>query len=115
MNTEKVTHVFGALNTLEKTVKVSEKMIKDNHIKSNGIDSAIFQQKKFLSEMRRAANKLQLEICKKDFAGAARSYQTFYGLNSIVRPEILTTYRIVANQEKVEEVYAKKVNKRVLH
>ena len=47
--------------------------------------------------MRRAANKLQLDLAHNDWTNAVRSLHIYYGLNSMVRPSLMGTYAQLHN------------------
>jgi hypothetical protein len=53
----------------------------------------ITEQERILKHMRRAANKIQIELAQEDWTAVHRSLSIFYSLNQMVRPEILATYR----------------------
>ena len=98
MNDKAVIYLFAAVQGMERCVARCEKMLGEQTYQPSSVATSIAEQRRILREMRRSANKLQLEIAKKDWNGAVRSIQIFYGLNNMVRPEILATFSALANK-----------------
>lgn len=90
MSPKIIPHVFGSLAALEKSIALIERQQLDTG--SNSLAEIV-------SEMRRAANLIQLQFAKKDDLAAERSLRIFYGLLSMVRPIVIDTLR-EANGEK---------------
>lgn len=97
MSKELLAHIFSSLQSLEKCLENSKRMYALEPVKATYIAEALTQQTEVLGQMRRVANKLQLDIAAQDVSQINRSMQIYYGLTSIVRPEILSTFRSLAN------------------
>jgi len=91
--------VFSSLQGLEKCVQTSSRLQNSLDNPANLIARSISDQKQILSQMRRTANKLQLELASDDWDDIVRSLQVFYGLRQMVRPEIMATFQSLANKE----------------
>ena len=50
------------------------------------------QQEEALIKMRRLANKLQLEIARKNWLAAVRTMQIIYGLNHMIRADLHSAF-----------------------
>jgi len=93
MDKRVITHVFGALQSLEKCMSNVKDML-PNHGKAVGDVSALIpQHEKVLVKMRRTANCLQLELAREDWNASIRSLRIFYGLNHLIRKDILSLNR----------------------
>ena len=53
--------------------------------------------------MRKAANRLQLDLAKDDWISIIRSLRVFYGLHHLIRPEVVATLLAVAEQQTEKE------------
>ena len=91
--------VFSSLQGLEKCVQTSKRLHNALPSPSNLVAQAIKDQNCVLSQMRRTANKLQLQFASDDWDDIVRSLQVFYGLRQMVRPEIMSTFQSLANKE----------------
>lgn len=80
--------LFASLSSLERSFeflmdKLAEKdLLEENRIFTKEIS-------RVLTRMRRTANMLQMAVAKNDVLGAFRLLNVFYGLNFMVRPELL--------------------------
>ncbi len=92
MKTEIAIHVFASLQGLEKTFETVKSQALERKSEHAEVISMLPKQEEILIDMRRAANLLQLNIAKKDWFAAVRSLQIFYGLNQLVRPDILKAF-----------------------
>ncbi len=99
MDSSIVTHVFCSIQALEKLLENSRKMLVEQRHQPLSVHTAVLQQARALRAMRQSANNLQLEVARKDWISAVRSLQIYYGLNSLVRPEIVTTFSALSNGE----------------
>ncbi len=110
MDNELIKRVFAIVQALEKCHRSSRRMAESNpsrsgmnHSSKSGtelnrkIDEALNQQEEMLIRMRRQANKLQIFFARKDWLETVHTLQIFYGLNHMVRPEIMATYATLAN------------------
>ena len=91
--------VFSSLQGLEKCVQTSTRLSSALPKSSNLVSKAINDQKQILGQMRKTANKLQLELASEEWDNIVRSLQIFYGLRQMVRPEIMSTFQGLANKE----------------
>ena len=89
MNKELVNHVFDSLQTIENYLSSSKKLLSSTSAKE---DAQIGEQEKVIEKMRWVAYELQLEVSKNDMNTSLRLLRIFYGLNHMVRPEIIATY-----------------------
>ena len=97
---EKTVHLFATLQALEKCLANSKKMLEEQKDQPLSMHTAVFQQGRLLREMRRTLNCLQLHIAKNEWPQAVRAMQIFYGLNSMVRPNIMASFSALANGER---------------
>ncbi|MCB0359085.1 MAG: hypothetical protein KDD44_05605 [Bdellovibrionales bacterium] len=98
MNDKAIIYLFAALQGLERCVSRCEEMLGSQQHQPEFVGRAIEEQKRILLTMRRTANRLQLELVKEDWNEVVRLTQTFYGLNTMVRPEILSTFQALSNK-----------------
>jgi len=63
------------------------------------VERSLTEQRKVIRQMRRTANKLQIQLAQENWNEVVRSLQIFYGLRQIVRPEIMATFQSLANKE----------------
>jgi hypothetical protein len=94
-----ITAVFSSLHGLEKCVESSQKMFAGELAGSIIVERSLNQQRKVIVQMRRTANKLQIQLAQENWGEVVRSLQIFYGLRQIVRPEIMATFQSLANKE----------------
>ena len=92
-----IVHVFASVQGLEKCVLHSRKMLAEQRHQPAVVQNSIEAQERVLKQMRRAANRLQLELVNEDWVNAVRSLNIFYGLCNMARPEILATFSALAN------------------
>lgn len=90
--------VFASLQGLEKCVEGSNKMYTSADSKPYFVAESLSQQSETLKKMRHSAIRLQLHLARDDWDQAVRSLQIFYGLRQMVRPDIMATFRGLANQ-----------------
>lgn len=97
MDKQLIIRVFAIVQALEKCVEASRRMAASSPLKRANTIAALEQQSEVLRNMRRQANRLQLDLAGENWIQAIRSLQIFYGLNQMVRPEIMNTYASLAN------------------
>lgn len=107
MNKELIPHVFASLHSLERYLENIRRMSGTQE----GIDAKFLsqlehslpEQERVLKQMRRVANKLQLEIAKEEWDEVIRSLRIFYGLNHMVRPDLIATFVKLSKGETLLE------------
>lgn len=99
MDTSIVIHVFAAIQALEKCLENSRRMLKEQRQQPLSVHTSLLQQTRMLRSMRQAANTLQLDVARRDWVSAVRTLQIYYGLNKMVRSEIMGTFSALANRE----------------
>jgi len=77
-----IPHIFGSLIALERSVKL---------IEDQNLDTGTESLTEVLSEMRKAANLIQLQFARNDCT--ERTLKIFYGLLQMVRPIVVDTLR----------------------
>lgn len=80
--------LFASLSSLERSFEfLMDKLAEKDLLE----DSQVFTQEisRVLTKMRRTANLLQIAVAKNDVLAAFRLLNVFYGLNFMVRPELL--------------------------
>lgn len=90
MSAELISHVFSAVITLERILGEAEVAVAHREDLKQYAEP-IKSQAAVVDQMRRTANKLQLKLASKDRPECYRLISIFYGLNQMVRPEILKT------------------------
>jgi hypothetical protein len=110
MNKELIPHVFASVQSLERYLTNIHNMLTDNETEKREIRAALPQMEKMVRQMRRVANKLQLEVAAEDTNAVNRSLQIFYGLNHMIRPEILAAFLKLTNGSQQIEDAAHFVN-----
>jgi hypothetical protein len=74
------------------------------------ISSMLPEFERVVEHMRRTANKLQLHVAAKNISDIVRDLRIFYGLNHLVRPELLRALAQLSKQDgplaKEAEVFA---------
>jgi hypothetical protein len=99
MNTDIAIHVFASLQGLEKTFGTIKQELQNKKDLSEELLASLPKQEEILVDMRRAANLLQLHLAKKDWVAAIRSLQIYYGLNHLVRPDIIKAFGTLASEK----------------
>ena len=90
-------HLFGALLTLERGIEEIGKLIAEREVDPS-FQAELAQISRIITQMRVTANTLQLQIAQHDWEGTTRSLEMFYGLNSMVKPELISLFqRLRAN------------------
>ncbi len=91
--------LYASLQSLEKCHENSKRMLSSQLSQPAIVRSSLAQQAEVLVKMRRTANKLQFELARDDWASAGRSLRVFAGLQALVRPDIVSTFSALANDE----------------
>ena len=92
-----IAHIFASVQGLEKCVIHSRRMLNEQRHQPSAVQISIAEQERILKQMRRAANRIQLEFANEDWLNAVRSLNIFYGLCQMARPEILSTFSALSN------------------
>ena len=96
-NNELISRVFSIVQSLEKCLEGSRRMVGDYASCVCPINTSLEEQSRVLSRMKKEASRIQYEYESRDWIETARSLAIFYGLNHMVRPEVMTTYVTLAN------------------
>lgn len=91
MSQELLSHVFGSLQGLEKTIS-DIKDASTSKPQLEAVPADLREQERVVRHMRRVANRLQFEFACGDWKNIVRSLNIFYGLNSMVRPSVMAVY-----------------------
>ncbi len=89
MTSEFLYHIFSSLQSLEKKFATVKELLPGPSESPDVFHHHLPQQKKILRQMRRTANKLQLEAAHSDWVSLTRSLKIFYGLNQLIREDII--------------------------
>lgn len=100
MNKRVITHVFAAVQNLEKSMAQVKDLLTTRPKEHAELQQIIPQQEEVLKKMRRTANRLQFELAREDWYAAIRSLRVFYGLNHLVRKDILGAQRRLAGTQQ---------------
>lgn len=101
MNTSLVTHVFASLQSLEKCLGNVKKMLPSQTDSCDELKKVVPEQEKILEQMRRIANKLQLEVARNDLGSAVRTLKIFYGLNHMIRGDVMNAFSKLSELQSV--------------
>lgn len=85
-------HLFGALLTLERGIEELNKLLPEREV-DQAFHGELEQVGRVIAQMRVTANNLQLQIAQHDWEGTTRSLEMFYGLNSMVKPELISLFQ----------------------
>ncbi len=99
MNTQLIGHVFATLQHLEKCLSNVKRLVQGQEKFCPEISKAVPEQEKVLVQMRRVANLLQLETARNDLPSAVRSLKIFYGLNHMVRNDLMSAFAKLSQQQ----------------
>lgn len=99
-------HIYGTLNSLERYLgsikKKTEGPAQDNF---KFLKQLAPQLEQTLTNMRKAANRLQFAIAANKHEEIVRELKVFYGLNHLLRPEILAAYLQVSHGQEVASTH----------
>ncbi len=105
-----VVHVFSALQNLERYFEEVKKLLPRDDENSLEMLESLPQHAQILKNMRRVANKLQLEVAREDWNSVVRSLKIFYGLHFLVRPELVSALvRLTKDRAEITEAPAMSV------
>lgn len=99
MNTQLITHVFASLQNLEKCLGNIKKMLPSQGQEAQDIAKVLPEQERVLDQMRKVANKLQFDVAKNDWAATVRLLKIFYGLNYMVRTDIMNAFTRLSKEQ----------------
>ena len=91
MSPEVIPHVFASLQTLERYLEQVRTLSTRAVEFSAELRTRIPEFERVVKQMRRTANKLQFQVAANNQAEIVRSLRIFYGLNHMLRPELLST------------------------
>ena len=100
MNKELIPHVFASLQSLERYVDIIKSSLESSDHTGNELRAMVPQYETTLKKMRRTANKLQFQVAADNQQQIIRSLRIFYGLNHMVRPEILSSFLSLSKGSK---------------
>jgi hypothetical protein len=115
MNAQLIGHVFATLQSLEKCMANVKKMIPGQEASCPEITKIVPEQERVLLQMRRMANMLQLETARNDWPSAVRSLKIFYGLNHMIRNDLMTAFTKLSQQQTVHTAQYAPVGKHVMY
>lgn len=99
MNSDIIARIFGVLQNLEKCLDGIHTQLNEKKHRAPEIAALLPQHQRVVKQMRSVANKLQLQFAREDWEEVVRSLKIFYGLNHLVRTDILIAYgRLNSNQ-----------------
>jgi di/tripeptidase len=102
MHTDLLHRVFSTVQSLEQQIESVKNQYSLNSQANSKAISQLTEFERVVKSMRRVANKLQLEVAKKDSIAIVRSLKIFYGLNFMVRPEVLKTSMSLVSKQPLE-------------
>lgn len=95
-----ITHVFAAVQSLEKCLSKTKELLPEAGPEAaeerRALELLVPQQEEALLKMRRTANRLQMEMARSDWNSATRSLRIFYGLNHLIRRDVLKSHSKLA-------------------
>ena len=107
MTAELVTHVFASLQSLEKKLEQTKKLLPEQNEQYRETAEQLPKQEEILGQMRKVANLLQLQTAKGQWEPAVRSLKIFYGLNHMVRTDVMKAYGVARgtqlSESRIEE------------
>ena len=89
MDAQIVTFIFSALQRLEKDFSHLRDLTETQSGGESRLRCKLADIESFLCSMRRVANKLQFAVARNDASEVHRLLQTFYGLRSIAKSEVI--------------------------
>lgn len=89
MEKEIIYYVYSSLTHLEKYLDKLKDLSLEKPEQVSKLNVSLKTLESSVLKMRRIANKLQLEFAANDYAKINRSLSLYYGMNNMVRPEIL--------------------------
>ncbi len=89
MEKEIIYYVYSSLTHLEKYLDKLKDLSQEKPELASKLNVSLKTLESSVTKMRRIANKLQLEFAANDYAKINHSLSLYYGMNNMVRPEIL--------------------------
>ncbi len=83
--------MFGALQTLERSLQISKRTIEINISIPERITKNVFEQERIIREMQKISNIVQAEFTTKESSELNKLVRMFYSLHYMVSPEITST------------------------
>ena len=97
-------HVFGSVQALEKCLANTRDTVSKNGFRRAQILCQLESYGEVVAKMRQTANHLQLAIARNNRIETVRLLQVIYGLNHMVRPEILSTFVSVLHSKPAKVI-----------
>ncbi|MCB0343693.1 MAG: hypothetical protein KDD66_01175 [Bdellovibrionales bacterium] len=91
-----IAFLFSALHSLERCHMHSNNLLEAQPYQPETVKSGLLEQAKVLAAMKHTAEQIHFASQAGSQAEAARLMQIFYGLNAIVRPDIVATFSSLA-------------------
>lgn len=118
MDSKVISHVFGAVNSAERTLTKIEELLPTKGFAE--VRSLLPQQKEIIRRMRRVANLLQLEAAKEDWTATVRSLRVFYGLHHMIRKDLINSHKSLKKESPVssgefQAPATQEVSEQILH
>lgn len=101
MEQETISRLYASLQSLEKCLEHSKRMLVEQKSQPSLVWESLYQQERVLKHMRRVMNILQLESAKQNWNNVSRQIRIFTGLQAMVRPEIMHAFSALSNRELV--------------
>lgn len=105
-NSSLLAHVFGSVMALEKCLANTRDTVSKNGFRRAQVLGQLERYGEVVEKMRQTANHLQLAIARKNSLEIVRLLQVIYGLNHMVRPEILSTFVSVLHSKPAKYIPA---------
>ena len=92
MKRELIISVFASLQGLEKRYSQCQELLSERKFLRAIVREELKSEEEVLGAMRRAANRLQLELASDNWTAAGRSLNIFRGLHQMIHPQIHLTF-----------------------
>lgn len=89
MEKEIIYYVYSSLTHLEKYLDKLKTLSTEEPELVTNLNVSVETLETSVTKMRRVANRLQLDFAANDYNKVTRSLSLYYGINNMVRPEIL--------------------------
>lgn len=110
MDKKIITHVFAALQNLERCHERTSGMLDQAGEDKESLEVILPQHAEVLKQMRRTANYLQFEVAREDWLAVVRSLKIFYGLNHLIRGDLLAAHSKLIGEANRHIVRKREVN-----
>lgn len=111
MQRDLIINVFAALQGLEKAIADSRKQA--TNVSNYDALEAVRSQETVVRKMRRTANRLQIDLAGNNWGSSIRLLKIFYGLNHMLRPEVIKTrsalYGNALSVERTAQTFAQSI------